>query len=129
MLRHPNISKGKSKVLLDCFAKTPTIVGMIVTIFRSRLRPEHEGEYQQLAPKIRQLAESMPGFVSFESFTALDGERVSIVEFADEASHNAWRERPEHRAAQKLGREKFYSEFRIQVCHVERDYGMTAKNS
>jgi heme-degrading monooxygenase HmoA len=28
---------------------------------------------------------------------------------------------PEHRAAQKKGREIYYSEYRIQVCNVVRD--------
>ena len=91
---------------------------MIVTIFRSRLRPEHQAEYSQMA-------ERMPGFVSIKTFSAPDGERVSIVEFESEAAHTAWREHPEHRIAQRLGRERFYSEFRIQVCRVERDYGMS----
>lgn len=97
----------------------------IITIFRSRLRPEHIEEYHRIAPEIQQLAESMPGFVSFKSFSAQDGERISIVEFASEAAHIAWRDHPRHRQAQQLGREKFYSEFRLQVCRVERDYGMS----
>jgi heme-degrading monooxygenase HmoA len=97
---------------------------MIITIFRSRLRPEHIEEYERLAPRIEALARSMPGFVSIKGFTAGDGERVSIVEFDSEERHNAWRNHPEHREAQRLGREKFYSEFHIQVCRVERAYGM-----
>jgi len=99
---------------------------MIITIFRSRLRPEHADEYHQLAPKINHLAESMPGFISIKTYAAPDGERVSIVEFESDATHNAWREHPEHREAQRLGRERFYSEFRIQVCRVERSYGVGA---
>ena len=97
---------------------------MIVTIFRSRLRPENQDSYQQMAARMHALAERMPGFVSIKTFTAPDGERVSIVEFDSEASHNAWRKHPEHLEAQRLGRELFYSEFRIQVCNVERAYGM-----
>ena len=97
---------------------------MIITIFRSRLRPEHVDEYEQLAPRIQALAGSMPGFVSIKTFSAPDGERVSIVEFESPETHDAWRNHPEHRVAQRLGREKFYSEFRIQVCRVERDYGL-----
>lgn len=97
---------------------------MIITIFRSRLRPEHLEEYHALAEKIHALAVSMPGFIAIKTFAADDGERVSIVEFASEATHTTWRNHPEHRLAQQLGREKFYSEFRIQVCHVEKDYAM-----
>src|SRR5438093_11817341 len=89
---------------------------MIVTIFRSRLRPEHQAEYAEWAERIHALATAMPGFVSIKTFTAEDGERVSIVEFASEETHRAWREHPEHRVAQALGRQKFYAEYRIQVC-------------
>lgn len=93
---------------------------MIVTIFRSRLRPEHLEEYAPVAARMDELARAAPGFLAIKTFTAQDGERVSIVEFVDAETQRAWREHPEHQAAQRLGREKFYSEFRIQVCRVER---------
>ena len=102
---------------------------MIITIFRSRLRPENEEAYQQMAVRMHDLAQSMPGFLSIKTFTAQDGERVSIVEFESEETHNAWRGHPEHMKAQRLGRELFYSEFQIQVCKVERAYGMPAITS
>jgi heme-degrading monooxygenase HmoA len=100
---------------------------IILTIFRSRLRPEHQEEYQRTAARMHELAQSMPGFVSIKTFTAPDGERISLVEFDSESGHQAWREHPEHREAQRLGREKFYSEYRIQVCRVERAYAMSAE--
>lgn len=95
---------------------------MIVTIFRSRLRPEYTDQYERLAPRLRALAESMPGFVSAKTYTAPDGERVSIEVFESPETHEAWRNHSQHREAQRLGREKFYSEFHVQVCQVERDY-------
>jgi heme-degrading monooxygenase HmoA len=95
---------------------------MIVTIFRSRLRPQHADEYAGWAKRMHDLASDMPGFVAIKTFTADDGERVSIVEFESEETHAAWRNHPVHREAQRLGRELFYSEFRIQVCTVGRAY-------
>lgn len=100
---------------------------MIVTIFRSRLRPENQQNYHNMASRMHALAEGMAGFISIKTFAAPDGERVSIVEFDSEANHNAWRNHPEHREAQRLGREQFYSEFQIQVCTVQRAYGMKPK--
>src|SRR4051812_45177887 len=91
---------------------------MVLTVFRSRLRPEHADEYARWADRIHALAEAMPGFLSLKTFTASDGERVSLVEFASEETHNAWRDHPEHRKAQALGRERFYAEYQIQVCTV-----------
>jgi heme-degrading monooxygenase HmoA len=95
---------------------------MIVTIFRSRLRPEHADEYAGWAQRMHDLATDMPGFVGIKTFAADDGERVSIVEFESPETHLAWRNHLAHREAQRLGRERFYSEFRIQVCAVERAY-------
>ena len=56
---------------------------------------------------MRAPAEGMPGFVSFKTFRADDGERVSVIEFASEEALRAWREHPEHRKAQELGRATF----------------------
>jgi heme-degrading monooxygenase HmoA len=33
----------------------------------------------------------------------------------------AWRMHPEHRAAQKLARDRFYEEYSVQVCAVTRE--------
>lgn len=95
---------------------------MIVTIFRSRLGPEHEHEYHECADRTEALGRAMPGFVSIKTYYVSDGERVSIVEFESAETHEAWRNHPEHMEAQRLGREKFYSEFRIQVLEDPRGY-------
>jgi len=100
---------------------------MVITLFRSRLRPEHQKEYSEWETKINDLAVKMPGFISIKTFTAEDGERVSIVEFESEETVRAWREQADHREAQELGRKRFYSEYRIQVCRPIRDYSFPKK--
>ena len=52
-----------------------------------------------VAKKVHELAATMPGFIGQKSFTAEDGGRVSIVEFASEETRQAWREHPGHRVA------------------------------
>lgn len=89
---------------------------MIVTIFRSRLREETLSEYGPVAEQMAQLASSMPGFISFKSFAADDGEHLSIIEFESEEDQRAWRDHAEHRIAQATGRDRFYSAYQIQVC-------------
>ncbi|HTJ63092.1 MAG TPA: antibiotic biosynthesis monooxygenase [Alphaproteobacteria bacterium] len=91
---------------------------MIVTVFRARLRPENSEAYFGLAHHLGEEAEAMPGFVSRKVFVAEDGERVTIVEFETEDAHRAWAEHPKHRAAQQEGRDRFYSEYSIHICHV-----------
>lgn len=93
---------------------------MIVTVFRSRLNPDAQEEYSALVTRIVELSMTMPGYVSQKRFTAEDGERVTIVEFATEEGQRAWATHPEHLAAMRLGRQRLYSEFKIQVCDVRR---------
>ena len=93
---------------------------MVVAVFRSRLRPEHAGEFQDLADEMLELAASMPGFISYKCYTSEDGERASIVEFESAECLRAWREHPEHRQAQRIGRERFYVEYSLHVCEPIR---------
>ena len=99
---------------------------MILTIFRNRLKPENVDEYYRWAGEISALARTMPGYVSHKSFTAEDGERVTIVEFADEASQRAWSVQARHVEAKKKGRAAFYTEYKLQVCTVDRESTFTA---
>jgi heme-degrading monooxygenase HmoA len=94
---------------------------MIVTVFRSRLRPDIGDDYLALSNRMFELAQTMPGFVAIKDFVAEDGERVAIVEFAHADGQHAWRSHPAHIEAQKLGREKYYSEYHIQTCTLDRE--------
>ncbi len=94
---------------------------MPLTVFRSRLRGEALEEYAEWAGRMSALAQSMPGYVSHKTFTADDGERVTLVEFASEETHRAWARHPEHREAQQKGRDAFYQAYRIQICEVVRE--------
>ena len=90
----------------------------IVTVFRSRLRPDAGESYEHTADDMEKYAREMPGFVDFKTFVAPDGERVSLVVFASREAHDAWRDDPRHRAAQARGRADWYSEYSIQVCEL-----------
>ena len=71
-------------------------------------------------------ARAMPGFVEFKSFSAEDGERLSVIWWQDEETLAAWRNHPRHRIAQQAGRTKWYSEYRIEVAEVQRAGAFTA---
>ena len=94
---------------------------MIVTVFRSRLKPEAQQEYMQWAARMSALAKTMPGYISHKVFVAEDGERVTIVEFESEETQRAWSLNAEHAEAKKKGRQDFYVEYHLQVCSVQRD--------
>jgi heme-degrading monooxygenase HmoA len=102
--------------------------GQVVTVFRSRLRPESQDEYYPVSAEMTDLAATMPGLIDVKSFTAEDGERVTLVTFADEESQRAWREHARHRVAQGQGRQAFYSEYSLQVCTTVRARRFTASS-
>ena len=91
---------------------------MIVTVFRSRLRPGLQDEYVALVDRMQQIARTIPGYISHKGFWAEDGERVTIVEFEHEEGQRAWRMHPEHIEAQKQGRLKYYEMYDIKVANV-----------
>jgi heme-degrading monooxygenase HmoA len=102
-------------------SQRPDDEGSVVTVFRSTLRADAIDEYEPLADRMVELARAMPGFVDYKTFSADDGERVTVVTFASLPAHQAWRDHPEHREAQRLGRERFYDAFAIQICRCLRE--------
>ena len=94
---------------------------MVVVVFRSRLRPENADEFHALGEEMLERARGMPGFLSYTSFRSDDGERCNIIEFESHEHLQAWREHPEHAAAQQRGRERFYEEYSLQVTEPVRE--------
>src|ERR1700691_2004367 len=102
---------------------------MLITVFRSRLRSGVRDEYVALVERMNELAKTMPGYISHKGFFADDGERVTIVEFEHEEGLRAWRTNREHIAAQKLARKKYYTEYHVQVCTLDRESKFKAQDS
>jgi heme-degrading monooxygenase HmoA len=94
-------------------------VGQVVTVFRSRLRSDAHA-YPEHAARMSERARTMPGYVEHKTFTADDGERVTLVTFADRASHDAWARDPQHREAQGAGVADYYEDYSIAVGEVDR---------
>ena len=94
---------------------------MIITVFRSRVKPEAQEEYARWAARMGALAREMPGYISHKGFIAEDGEKVTIVEFESEGTQQAWSLHAEHVEAKKKGRRDFYVDYRMQVCSVDRE--------
>jgi heme-degrading monooxygenase HmoA len=101
---------------------------MVVALFRSRLRSDQKEEYREVSARMLELARAMPGFIDFKAFGADDGERISVVEFESLSALEAWRDHAEHLVAQRAGRDRFYSEYRLQVCETIRDYAFDGEN-
>ena len=94
--------------------------GESITVFRSRLRDGYPVErYSEVAADLEARAAAAPGHVELKEFVAADGERLALVTFASAEAEAAWRDDPDHRAAQQEGRDAFYSEYDVAVCEVQ----------
>jgi heme-degrading monooxygenase HmoA len=98
---------------------------MVLAVFRSRIRPENADEFHGLADELMELARSMPGFVSYKVYRSDDGERASLIEFETPEQLMAWREHPRHVEAQQIGRDRFYTEYSLQVGEPFRESKFT----
>ena len=103
-------------------AKTPPPPYYAV-IFTFARADGNEKEYAKTSTRMRELASATDGFLGMEHATDESGARITVSYWRDLASVKRWRENPEHRQAQKNGKEKWYCQYRIRICRVEREYG------
>jgi heme-degrading monooxygenase HmoA len=94
---------------------------MFLVVFRNRKRADVDAAaYAADAARMEALARRQPGFVAFKSYAAEDGEVVSLSEWADEASAQAWRRDALHAAVQARGRAQYYAEYTLFACPSPR---------
>jgi len=99
---------------------------MIAVIFEVTPHADKKEAYLAMAAEMRSLVEQIDGFLSVERFQSLTNPEklLSLSFFRDEAALDAWRHLSQHRKAQKMGREVMFSDYRLKVVSVMRDYGM-----
>ena len=94
---------------------------MFLVVFRSRKRTDiDQPAYDTQADAMDALARQQPGFLSFKSYAADDGEIVAISEWVDESAAKAWGRVAEHQVAQSDGRAKWYAEYTLFACDNPR---------
>jgi heme-degrading monooxygenase HmoA len=94
----------------------------VVVVFRARRTPEGLGDlYASENRRMAEIATKMPGYISHKGYVAEDGERLTLFEWESAETLRAWATHPEHVPVKQLGRERFYTEYRLQVCEVVRD--------
>jgi heme-degrading monooxygenase HmoA len=99
---------------------------VIAVIFELWPTDGFESEYFDLAAALKPELDTIDGFVSIERFEsrATPGKFLSLSFWRDEAAVQAWRNRPQHRAAQSRGRGHVLADYRLRVAQVLRDYGL-----
>ena len=89
-------------------------------IFSSHKTADTAG-YAETAARMLELAAAQPGFLGVESVREDLG--ITISYWSDLASIKQWKAHAEHREAQRLGMDRWYSTYKTRIALVERDYG------
>ncbi len=99
---------------------------MIAVIFEVLPADGRRDEYLDIAAALRPELEQIDGFISVERFESLSepGKLLSLSFFRDESAVHAWRNLRSHRQAQCAGRGGVFSDYRLRVATILRDYGM-----
>ncbi len=102
---------------------------MIAVIFEVVPYLGERHHYLDLAADLRPELERIDGFISIERFESLTlrGKILSLSFWRDEAAVREWRNREAHRAAQKAGRNGIFTDYRLRIGHILRDYGLNER--
>ncbi|MEM8792735.1 MAG: antibiotic biosynthesis monooxygenase [Pseudomonadota bacterium] len=99
---------------------------MIAIIFEVEPAQGKLGTYLDHAAELRGHLEKMDGFISVERFESLTtpGKLLSLSFWRDETAVANWRNHSVHRQMQKMGRKGMFSDYRLRVAGVIRNYGL-----
>lgn len=101
---------------------------MFLVVFRNRKRGDIDyPAYEADAERMLELAREQPGYLSFKSYVAEDGEVIALSEWADEASARAWGRLGEHAAVQGRGRSAYYENYTLFACDNPRIHQFSRK--
>ena len=103
---------------------------MIAVIFEVLPHVEHKQVYLDIAADLKPLLADTDGFISIERFQSLsDPHKILSLSFwRDEDAVKNWRNVESHRAAQSIGRGTIFSDYRLRIAAVIRDYGLTDRD-
>ncbi len=99
---------------------------MIAVIFEVYIKEGQQDAYLQIAAELREHLRQVDGFISIERFSSLsnEGKLCSLSFWESEEAIKEWREFELHRRAQQQGKAEIFSDYRIRIAEVVRDYGM-----
>jgi heme-degrading monooxygenase HmoA/pimeloyl-ACP methyl ester carboxylesterase len=99
---------------------------MIAVIFEVIPHRDLKRAYFDAAAALRPHLEHLDGFISIERFESLaqPGKILSRSFWRDEEAVERWRNLEAHRLIQAEGRQTIFSDYRLRVAQVVRDYGL-----
>src|ERR1700722_6358331 len=102
---------------------------MIAVIFEVWPASRERDHYLEIAADLLPHLKQIDGFLSIERFDSLSepGKMLSLSFWRDEAAVAQWRQLEMHRDAQHKGRHGIFSDYRLRIAEVHRDYGMNER--
>jgi len=103
---------------------------MIAVIFEVVPHGDKKDAYLEMAAKMKAEVQNIDGFISVERFQSLMNPEklLSLSYWRDEAALEEWRALQAHRKAQTMGRDIMFSDYRLRVAAIMRDYGMNERD-
>ena len=105
-------------------ANTPKLPYFAV-IFTSKLNKFDE-DYYKTANRMLELAKQQEGFLGIE--TAREQIGITVSYWESEQAILKWKQHSEHGIAINNGKEKWYDNYTVRICKVEREYSFSRKN-
>ncbi|MGY9074070.1 MAG: antibiotic biosynthesis monooxygenase family protein [Acidimicrobiales bacterium] len=101
---------------------------MIVCLIEFETRPGMEEQQQYWLNALLPVVETVPGFISKESYAHVSGDgRISTVSLWEtEQALLAWTKDRTHQKAMKEGKEKIFSRYSVRICSEIRQYEHSA---
>ena len=96
--------------------KTPYYAVIFTTLLTNNL-----ADYEKTAVRMEELAKLQDGYLGIESTRNEIG--ITVSYWKDLASITKWKNNIEHIEARVKGRNKWYQQYQLRICKVERDYG------
>lgn len=94
---------------------------MFLVVFRNRKRADIDAAaYARDAERMEALARAQPGYRSFKSYAADDGEVIALSEWDSEDAARAWGRHAEHAPVQAAGRDAYYQDYTLFACAEPR---------
>ncbi|MBK6726383.1 MAG: antibiotic biosynthesis monooxygenase [Xanthomonadales bacterium] len=92
-----------------------------VVVFTSQRTPGDQG-YADMGARMFEMAQGQPGFLGAESVRNAEGAGITVSYWRSAEAIAAWKADAEHRVAQELGQQRWYSHYSVRIARVERAY-------
>lgn len=105
-----------SKIMIKHVEKNPYYAVIFTATFSNNLKG-----YNNMAQELNDLAKEQKGFIGMESVKE-DDKEITVSYWRTLEDIKNWSENERHMEAKKGGKTKWYDNFIVRICKVEREY-------